>query len=72
MNRTDFATPKFVYNFYFIHFSVGCVVIIASHSEEIISKVSKMRSKVRGFGGTSEASLSISQNVKVARLQGDP
>jgi hypothetical protein len=34
MNRTESGDLKFVYNFYSLHFSVACVLMIASPLEE--------------------------------------
>ncbi len=47
MNRYYFADLKYLYNFHFLHFSVGRVLMIGSPAGKK-SKVYK-RSKVRGF-----------------------
>jgi hypothetical protein len=50
--RTEFVDLKFFYNFYCRHFSVGRVSTIASPSEKEVHV--SMRSKVRGYDGTSK------------------
>jgi hypothetical protein len=60
MNKSNLANQKFVYNVYFIHFSVGRVSNKQAHLKKS-SKVS-IRSKVRGFDqfdGYRSASTSV-------------
>ncbi len=51
MNITEFANLKVFYNFHFLHFSVGHVLMIASPTERRFKVY--MRSNVRGFDSSS-------------------
>jgi hypothetical protein len=59
MNGTEFANQKFFYNFNFSPFCVGRVLMIAISPTGKKYKV-YMRSKVRGFEGTSRKEVGYS------------
>jgi hypothetical protein len=58
MNRTKFGNRRFFLQLYFLHFSVGRVLMVTSPSEKKRFKVS-MKSKVRGFEGDSDIRLCV-------------
>jgi hypothetical protein len=52
--RNEQNRLKLVYNFYFIHYSLGRILILASPFERKIRYKVSMKSKVCGFGGNSQ------------------
>ncbi len=44
MNRTKLVDLKFFYNFYSLHFSVGRISLIASHSEKEVQSFQEVQS----------------------------
>jgi hypothetical protein len=59
---------KFFSNFYYLHFSVGLVLMIASPSEKKKRSKASVTSKVRGIGGKFEQTF---KNFHVEFLLGE-
>jgi hypothetical protein len=60
-NRNEFAHLKFLYNFYFLNFSIGRVLMILAIPSGKNSKLHKVytRFNVTGFDGSFDKFLSI-------------
>jgi hypothetical protein len=70
MNRSEFVSLKFYYNFHFLHVSVGCVLIVASPSKKKKSLTfpSGPNSKVRGFDGIHRSAAATHYHEHQQRL----